>query len=612
MDLRRGIALFSFLLLAVPALIGCAGASGENDGSGTNAQVSETSYCADRPTYPGGVTLTADAEYEYRPLDVLVGLSGNPVSAGIPFAEVRVVNVATGATVQCGETDAHGAISLTLPTGEAQYVLKVFSRSDTSQLKISVNEDYWANQPYEINKSFSVGAADTMVAAGTLTAFARVSDSVKIEGGAFHILSQIYKANEYVRSTTGNSSFVAPKVTVYWKMGHNPYTYFGGTAPLSFYRPGARQLFILGGNNGDVKSADTDHFDNSIILHEYGHFLEDVYAQSDTPGGSHSGNAIIDPRLAWSEGWANFLQAAIQRDSDANWKHYIDTVGFKNDSVEGGTSGSGIGLKIDLTIAGGTGTCTAGSASMCDPVSVAGEGTFREISISRFLFKTLRSVTVPFSTLWSAFTGTDSSGTPVGIASSQVAFRNVGIYNQFLATLIASNHPGLVTSWDALRNEEKQNADTRDYADPVEPAASCAARSISPTADVNGRANLFTANDFYRFDHDGSPKTIRLEYSNGQTSPKHLDLDLYLYREDHVYQETGAASTGGILIGSARPVSLDGGVESISLAGITAGRYLLNVKAYTASKSNFQLNGTMTYGLKIVTGATTEDLCPVH
>lgn len=28
------------------------------------------------------------------------------------------------------------------------------------------------------------------------------------------------------------------------------------------------------------KLADTDHFDDSVIIHEYGHFLEDVYGKS--------------------------------------------------------------------------------------------------------------------------------------------------------------------------------------------------------------------------------------------------------------------------------------------------------------------------------------------
>lgn len=100
-------------------------------------------------------------------------------------------------------------------------------------------------------------------------------------------------------------------------------------SPLSFYKPGERKLFILGGSNGNVDTADTDHFDNSIILHEYGHFLEDVYGKTDSPGGYHNGSSIIDPRLAWSEGFTNSFQGAA-----LGKNFYLDTAGFCNDPEE--------------------------------------------------------------------------------------------------------------------------------------------------------------------------------------------------------------------------------------------------------------------------------------
>jgi hypothetical protein len=410
------------LLLSVFMLAGCSASLSSptnSAGSGTSTQKNETSYCTTRITYSGGISISGTAEYYYRPTVDTLGLSGNPVSANIPFAEVVVTN-AGGAVVQCAETTATGVISLMLPAGAGSYTLAVYSRSDTDKVKASVIEDYYENAPYSIKKSFTTVAGDTTKNIGTLTAYARVSESAKIEGGAFHILNLIYKANEFLRSSSGNSTIVPPKVSVYWKMGFNPYNYFGSTSLVSFYRQGTGELFILGGDQGDVKNSDTDHFDDSVVLHEYGHFLEDKYAKSDSPGGSHNGNSIIDPRLAWSEGFANFLQAAVLRNTNSTWKFYIDTVGFRNDTVETGGSGS-IAIKVDLTMSPSPGYCHSGTLSKCDPVASSGEGTYREMAISRFLYKTIIPTTdggaqIPFARLWTAFTDLASTGVNSTIA----------------------------------------------------------------------------------------------------------------------------------------------------------------------------------------------------
>lgn len=619
MDLRQGrrgpSTLFPILLAATLALSACGPNLGTNDARGPGVQSDESTYCTVRNTYSGGINLTGSGFYEYRAVSATTGLTGNPLRTGIPYAEV-VVRAADGTIVQCGETSDTGAIALTIPSGAGSYSLSIYSRSDTDKVHVSVNEDYYINQPYSISKSFSTTASDTAKDVGWLIARARVSESAKIEGGAFNILAQIYKANKYIRDETGDPSFVAPKVSVYWRMGFNPYNYYGiSDRLLSFYRPGTSDLFILGGDNGDVKSADTDHFDNSVILHEYGHFLEDMYAKSESPGGMHDGNAIIDARLAWSEGWANFFQAAVLQKDDPAWKYYVDTVGFRGDTVEGG-SGS-VGPKVELTISGASGKCYSETSSICDRVGTAGEGTFREMAISRFLFKTIRAPTgtpwqgagVPFSSIWSAFSGKDSGNNPVGLGSTRVSFRNIGHFNLFLSSLVAS---GNQTDWTAVLNDEKQNTVPHDYGSEMTRQASgtCTPIVMNPTVDLRGLSNQFTSNDFYRFDYDGTAdQKLVLAYTNGSND---RDLNLYLYREDYVYQEDGASSTGGIARAVAIPFATEQGTETMSLSGLAPGRYLLNVKAYTYGKSALQLSGSINYGLKLQTGVIVEDLCPVY
>ena len=64
-------------------------------------------------------------------------------------------------------------------------------------------------------------------------------------------------------------------------------------------------------------------FDNDVIIHEYAHFLESTLARTDSFGGPHNGTQPIDPRLAWSEGFANFFQAAVQETADYRDSHGV-------------------------------------------------------------------------------------------------------------------------------------------------------------------------------------------------------------------------------------------------------------------------------------------------
>ncbi len=236
----------------------------------------------------------------------------------------------------------------------------------------------------------------------------------KLRAVLFNIMFDILIANEYVRRNIGkngdtagvpsanpNKWWVADKVTVYWKAGFNPYTYFGASSPLSFYVPGERKLYILGGSNGDVRRSDTDHFDDSVILHEYGHFLEDTYGHSESPGGSHNGNFIIDARLAWSEGWANFFQSAVLTGADAfdnsalesrlptdkRYQYYVDTYGYK------GSGNAGVAIAFNL---GTEGTNAGGYDDVTG--DLPGTGTFREVSISRTLYKSTRNTSSDYAT----------------------------------------------------------------------------------------------------------------------------------------------------------------------------------------------------------------------
>ncbi|KYG60682.1 hypothetical protein AZI85_11840 [Bdellovibrio bacteriovorus] len=602
------------------------------------------------------VVVTIPAKFLYRALTFAIpedinnrnGL-GAVVSAAnafpIPFAEFHVYD-SGGNRVQQGETNTNGLAIFEMPKTTGTYTLKVFSRAYNDYLKVSILEDIYANTPYSISKTFTIGSSN--VTSGTLDltsspVYAEANEAIssKIEGGAFNIMYDILLANEYIRrninkngtvagqpETNTNKWWVAEKVTVYWKAGFNPYSYFNSSSPLSFYSPGERKLYILGGVNGDVKGSDTDHFDDSVILHEYGHFLEDVYGNSESPGGSHNGNFIIDARLAWSEGWANFLQGAILTGAEAysearqqsppvtpvenrlpaskKFNYYVDTYGYK-----GGCS-TCIGISFNLAAVGT-------DSSQPDNVDddLPGTGTFREVSIARTLYKSTRSTSsnydaskpgggITFANIWKVFSGEDTVGhnraNPLSLSLANTAkypVPNAGLFNWLLDQ---SNFD--TTQWNDILNEEKQNKTTHDYAYFLS-SGTCSGVTFNGgttevkmgTSDSVRRSNQQKNNDFYLYKHDGGSATLTIDISTSGSYPP--DLDLILYYGSYVYFEDDywyANYKSPYIAKQSRTVASSS--ETISLSGLPAGYYMLNVKINAYEKPNWQMVGMSTYTIR--------------
>ena len=74
--------------------------------------------------------------------------------------------------------------------------------------------------------------------------------------------------------------------------------------------------------------SDPDEWDDSVIMHEWGHMADDKYGCDDNPGGDHSVDTVIDPELAWGEGYPDYWQSAVRQANgyvDSNF--YLDRNG---------------------------------------------------------------------------------------------------------------------------------------------------------------------------------------------------------------------------------------------------------------------------------------------
>lgn len=83
-------------------------------------------------------------------------------------------------------------------------------------------------------------------------------------------------------------------------------SFFDGTA-----------IYLLGDADND-----TDEYDGHVLIHEWGHFLEDNLFRSDSLGGAHQDGQSLDLRVAMSEGWANAFSGMMLDDPN-----YMDASG---------------------------------------------------------------------------------------------------------------------------------------------------------------------------------------------------------------------------------------------------------------------------------------------
>jgi hypothetical protein len=588
-----------FLVTASLLVTGCGPLGKQQSDQASSFSFSEeTAFCSGPIIYSDSIRVTTRAQYLARQISDF-GLGDPGPAQSIRYAEVNILNSA-GTLVQCGLTDGDGNIVANIPKVLGTYRLSVNSRSNSSFYKASILNNPTTNQPYHVDASFTANSLDSQIVVQPLIA----NFEGDLVGGAFNILDQIFKVNDFLRKnsacpTQGNICHqfdVAPPVRVYWTPGITPFSYYGRPqSPMSFFTKkddpsaGIRAgLYIQGGLLGDVDCSDTDHFDNSVIIHEYGHFLEYAFAKTSSPGGAHNGNFIIDPRLAWSEGWANFIQTAVLGDSN-----YRDSIGNTNC---GGSSFLGVALDLNRPQYG---------QDLMYPGTPSGEGVFREVSVSRELYHQMSSVAaggaagIGFPYIWKIFS--DNIG---GFSDPSVRFLNIGKFNEIMKNLVAVNDPSKSLALQSTIDSEHQLADQGQYALPIKSKAGNNCEfTITGVPDIYSmgkyRSDLMSSNDFFVLNYYGTDSEIQLHYVSLNSNLPPSDLDLDIYTENYIYDDP---TTMVARSHNSYPERSSIGFESASLAGRPAGNYLINVRVNTS-----QIQNAAKY---YITNAAGVRLCP--
>jgi len=126
--------------------------------------------------------------------------------------------------------------------------------------------------------------------------------------GAIALLEQLRAGRARVGAFFGRSEL--PSLAVLWNTSLTP-------SCLSCYLPAAWGPFVWRSAEGDQAfdgamflsgaPAAPHHFTPSLVLHELGHWVLDTVSRHPDVGGAHGWDQLVDPPLAWSEGFATFF-----------------------------------------------------------------------------------------------------------------------------------------------------------------------------------------------------------------------------------------------------------------------------------------------------------------
>lgn len=142
------------------------------------------------------------------------------------------------------------------------------------------------------------------------------------DAAPFAILDSVNTIMQKIVQASPDIKF--PDLLINWSINN---VSVGGDTSLghigtSSYTAHDGNMWVLGDAN-----ADTDEYDEHIIIHEWAHFFEDKFSRSDSIGGAHSSGDTLDIRVAFGEGFGNAM-SAIATDNPL----YFDTSGY-NQSV---------------------------------------------------------------------------------------------------------------------------------------------------------------------------------------------------------------------------------------------------------------------------------------
>lgn len=221
----------------------------------------------------------------------------SPKTVAVIKAKVELVTSADNKIIGRSVTDASGAYEVPYKVNnQTQVFVRVLADSENADVRHVKKQ----------NTIYSTATKPFLISKGDVRQDHLAGDKDR-GSGPFNILEAIRLSNELLRKF--EPGITIPRIRIYWSTD-----YVSGT----FFRSVENVAYING-----KRDEDSDEFDDFVLIHEYGHFVMSALCWAEgNVGGPHKSGDMLDPRLAWSEGWANFFACAVLNDP-----FYVDTYG---------------------------------------------------------------------------------------------------------------------------------------------------------------------------------------------------------------------------------------------------------------------------------------------
>jgi hypothetical protein len=283
---------------------------------------------------PQNVTISGHITFDRIPFDPTFGNGLDPAhTVESPAREVTVqaIDAGNNSVLATTSTDDAGAYSVTVPANRNLFIrarAEMVKTGTAPTWNFTVRNNTNADALYALDgAAASSGTANSTRDLHAPSGFGATSYTGERAAAPFAVLDTVFRAKQLILSAAPTAAF--PALSLFWSEDNRPtagrfcpndgdigtssYIVFSGeqddcTPPQTNNPDG---IYIL----GDFSVGDTDEFDESVLAHEFGHYVEDRFGRSDSIGGEHGGSSdFLDLRVAFGEGWGNAFSSMVRND----------------------------------------------------------------------------------------------------------------------------------------------------------------------------------------------------------------------------------------------------------------------------------------------------------
>ena len=256
------------------------------------------------PAAGGNVDVTGQVTFARVPF-------GPNLSSGLNYAS-PVQRPARGVTVRARDAGTQTVLATASSDDTGNYTLSVASNT-TIAIEVVAQMQRTGTPSWNVRAQDGLtGSPYTYTLAGSFNSSAGGSHNVAIPtgisaagvaagarpSGPFAALDTIYQGMQTILGVAPNTTF--PALIVDW----------GSQTEGTFFTAGGGQHIALLSDLAE----DTDEFDQHVVAHEFGHYIELNFSRADNIGGAHGLGDKLDIRVAFGEGFGYAFAAIVLND----------------------------------------------------------------------------------------------------------------------------------------------------------------------------------------------------------------------------------------------------------------------------------------------------------